>query len=340
MILMKDKINAIFNEWLKENDDFSGVFSVSSCDEILYQQGFGFRNRAEKLPNTPETRFAIASGTKLFTGLSVCKLIQDGKLALQTKLGDVLKVDLGQINPNITILQLLTHTSGVGDYVDEENEDMDQMMADLYAKYPAQNWTNMDYYLQMITPLAPKFPPGERYAYSNSGYVLLGLVIEAVSGIKFQDFVKNHIIEPSGLTHTGFYKLNALPENTALGYVSETETNIFGVPVIGGADGGIFSCATDWDKLWRAIFSNKILSKEMTDIFLNSHVEIDDEETYGLGVYKINLDGKIAHFAVGGDTGVGFFTAYCHANGLVASGFSNTKWINDTYDLIAEIATL
>jgi len=243
---MEKSIQDIFNNWLEKNSiDFSGVFSASGIDGVIFRQTSGYRNRAEKLPNAVDTAYGIASGTKLFTGLAICKLIDDKKLFLEDKTCDLLPYDLGQIDKRVTVYHLLTHTSGVGDYIDEEADDEEVQLQNLYGKYPAQLWIRLEYYLQMITALPPKFEPGERYGYSNSGYILLGLVVEALSGVSYQQFVKDIIINPCGLTHTGFYRTDSLPANTSLGYmqdedVGEWHTNIFNVPLIGGSDGGLY----------------------------------------------------------------------------------------------------
>ena len=328
---MRDIIENIYSEW-SADVDFSGVFSASDADGVIFQQASGYRNKAEGLPNTPDTAFGIASGTKLFTGLAVCKLIDEGKLSLEDKLWDLLSQDLGQIDKGVTVHHLLTHTSGVGDYIDEEAEDSEEQLDALYNKYPCYLWTRLEYYLQMITPLPPKFEPGARYAYSNSGYVLLGLVIEAVSGVPYQQYVQDNIIKPCGLAHTGFYRMDSLPANTALGYIEDEDsgewrTNIFSVPILGGSDGGLFSCAGDMDKLWRAIFANEILSESMTQTFLSQQVVIDEEdgESYGLGVYRDTANDKMIYYAVGWDSGVAFFTAYFPRTDTVVSVLRNTN---------------
>jgi len=331
---MKNRIHEIFENWLDDDgEDFAGVLSVSDASGVIALRTAGLRDHAADLPCVADTSFGIASGTKVFTGLAVCKLIDEGKLDLDAKLWDILPYDLGQIDKNVTIYQLLTHTSGVGDYVDEEAEGFDALMDALYAKYPPKNWTNMGYYLQMVTPLPPKFQPGERWCYSNSGYVLLGLVIEAVSGVAYQQFVQDVIIAPCGLTHTGFYHMDDLPPNTALGYMQNEEggnwhLNTDKIPVVGGSDGGIYSNAADIDRLWRAIFDGKILSQRMTAEFLKQHVVVDEEngvaESYGLGVYHQNDNGKQFYFALGADSGVGFFTGYFPGTKTVVSAFSNT----------------
>ena len=340
---MKKVMEDIFNNWLKDDgEDFSGVFSVTGANGAIFQQACGYRNKAEELPNTIDTAFAIASGTKMFTGLAVCTLIDEKKLSLEDKLCDLLPYDLGQIDKGVTVFHLLTHTSGVGDYIDEYADDCEERLQALRDKYPAHLWTQLEYYLQMIAPLPPKFEPGEQYEYSNSGFILLGLVVEAVSGLPYQQYVQDAIITPCTLTHTGFYRMDSLPHNTALSYVQDEDTeewrtNIFHMPVLGGSDGGLFTCAEDLDKLWRGIFAHQILSETMTQSFLGLHVTIDEEcgESYGLGVYR-NLEGdKLSYYAVGGDSGVDFFTAYFPQSKVVMSAFANTDNIN-TFPLLDE----
>jgi len=164
---------------------------------------------------------------------------------------------------------------------------------------------------------------------------MLGLVIEAVSGLPYQQYVQESIIEPCKLEHTGFYRLDSLPANSAYGYVQDDDTgqwrtNVYCMPVIGGSDGGLFTCASDMDKLWRAVFSNKIFSKEMTHSFLKAQVKMrpDPEHRgyYGLGVYiNNNEDSSSTYYAVGGDFGVEFFTAYFPKRKLVTSALANTE---------------
>ena len=338
--MTSQKTESVFSEW-KADGDFSGAFCVSGPDGDIFRQARGWRNERERLPNLHDTAFGIASGAKMFTGLAACKLIDEKKLALDDKICDALKRDLGRIDKGATIFQLLTHTSGVGDYIDEEAEDSAERLQALRDKYPAHLWESLEYYLQMISPLPMKFEPGARFCYSNSGYVLLGLAIEAASGVSYQRFVHENIIAPCGLERTGFYRADSLPANAARGYMRDDETgewrsNVFSLPILGGSDGGIFTCADDLRKLWAAIFSGKILSPEMTEAFLKPQARIDEDESYGLGVYRHEKGDDLLYFAVGGDAGVDFFTAYFPRAGLVASALGNTE--KNTFSLLEELA--
>lgn len=324
-------IDRIWNEW-PDSDKFSGVFSVSSQEGVIFEKCCGYRNRSEELPNNASTAFGIASGTKLFTGLAVCRLIDTGKIALEDRLWNILPYDLGQINKEVTVLHLLTHTSGIGDYIDEEAPNSSDAEQELCNKYPVYLWERLEYYLQMITPLPQKFEPGTRFGYSNAGFVMLGLVIEAVSGTTYQQFVANEIILPLQLKHTNFYRMDSLPANTALGYTSPFQTNIYKLPILGGSDGGLYTCVNDLDILWRTVFSGHLLSERTLEAFLQPQVDISDGKSYGLGVYRFDSGSNTVYYAVGGDFGVDFFTAYIPKHKVVASALGNSD-IN-TYPLL------
>ncbi len=291
---------------------------------------------AKNSPNNYETAFGIASGTKLFTGLAVCKLIDAGKLSLNDAVWDVLPYALGQMDKRVTVRHLLTHTSGIGDYIDEESPDIARQMQALYNQHPVYLWEQLAYYLPLITPLPPKFAPGARFGYSNAGFVLLGLVIEAISGKPYQQYITQEIISALQLRHTGFYRMDALPANTAYGYMQDQtgqwRTNIFSVPVLGGADGGLYTCAQDLDTLWRAVFSGRVLSGDMLQAFLTPHVSRKQGRSYGLGVYRIDRGTNTAYYALGSDFGVDFFTAYFPGQRITASALGNTQ-VN-TYPLL------
>jgi len=321
-------INKVWNSW-RDATAFSGVFAVADGAGKAFAKCQGYRNRNEALPVNLDTAFAIASGTKLFTGLAVCKLMKEKKLCPADKLWDVLPYDLKQIDRSVTIHQLLTHTSGIGDYLDEELPDPVAMEQALCDTYPVYHWERLEYYLQMITHLPPKFPPGTRYGYSNAGYVMLGLAIEAASGVPYQQYISDAIFRPLSLRHTGFYRADDLPANTARGYLENGRSNVFSLPVIGGADGGLYTCAADLDALWRAIFDGRVLSEPMLQTFLHPHAAISDDESYGYGVYIQNG----VYYATGGDFGVDFFTAYLPESQMTVSALGNMEL--NTYPLLS-----
>ena len=319
----------VWNQW-DGRGGFTGVFAAADATGVLFEKCAGYRNQSEQLENMMDTAFGVASGTKLFTGLAICMLIEQGKLHLEDKLWDVLPFDLGQIDKRVTIHHLLTHTSGIGDYLDEEADDYDETSEELAKTYPLYLWVELSYYLKMITPLPKKFEPGARYGYSNAGFILLGLAVEAVSGKSYRQFVTDEIIIPLKLRRTGFYRMDALPLNTAVGYMEDQngkwKTNMFTLPIVGGSDGGIFTCAEDMDTLWRALYERRLLSEGMSEAMLSPQVRRGNEKSYGLGVYRIDRNGKTAHYAIGCDAGVHFFSIYFPEHKLSATALNNTEY--------------
>lgn len=312
--VLVDQIEKVVGE-----SDFSGAFSIYQADLPLYERAFGYRDIHNRLPNLPETRFGIASGTKFFTALGIGRLIDQGLLKLETQVGELSLDYAGFINPRATIQHLLTHTSGIYDYYDEEIEqDFDHFFVSIpwyCLETPADYWP-------LFQGRTLKFQPGDRYSYSNGGYVFLGMLIEKITGQLYRDFMQEQVFQIAHMSQTGFYAMNNLQANTALGYLQDRETtNIYNLPIRGGGDGGLFTTAGDLRTFWQHLFSNRILSPELTAIFLQTHVPFDDKTGYGCGLYK-RLDGSL--FAiVGGDAGVGFDSRCLLNENITVSIFSN-----------------
>ena len=286
--------------------EFSGVISIFGDDSTVFSRAFGYRDVKNKLKNRIGTRFAIASGTKLFTALGIGVLIDKGVISLSTTMKDIDKEYTGFIDERATILQLLTHTSGIYDYYDE---DIEQDFEHFSVEIPWYRLETPSDYYPLFKGKAMKYPPGERYSYCNGGYVFLGLLIEKLTGVLYRDFVRDHVLKPAGMGRSGFYALNDLPENTANGYLKDRRaTNIYQLPVRGGGDGGMCTTTGDIRAFWGSLFSHRILSKELTGTYLKTHVVLDAARGYGCGVFKRLDDSMFA--IVGGDAGVGFTSWY------------------------------
>jgi CubicO group peptidase (beta-lactamase class C family) len=314
---MKNLIDGIINEANKGN--FSGVISIYKHDKEIIHKSFGYRNSSEKLPNEKNTKFGIASGTKLFTALGIGKLIEANKLNFDTKIMDIDKEYCTFINEEATIKNILTHTSGIYDYYDEEiNTDSD----DFFVEIPWNQLENPTDYLPLFIDEKPKFEPNKRFSYSNGGYVFLGILIEKITGKKYRDFIQEQILRPIKMGNSGFFALNDLPQNTANGYKEDRQTtNIFNLPIRGGGDGGMFTNADDMNLFWKDFFSFNILPKELTEIFIDTHYKFNEKSGYGCGIYK-ELDNSM-YSIVGGDAGVGFDSRYLLTKDIVINIFSN-----------------
>ena len=154
--------------------DLTGIVTVDAGDERLYERSFGFAHRALGVPNSVETRFALASGTKTFTAAAVLRLVELGKLALNDLVRPLLGADLPLVDDAVTIEQLLDHTSGIGDYLDEEADwDAD----DYILTVPVHTLAETSAFLPVIDGYSQASAPGERFAYCNGGYILLAIII-------------------------------------------------------------------------------------------------------------------------------------------------------------------
>lgn len=197
--------------------------------------------------------------------MGILKLIEEGRLSLDTRLGDAVDFALHKIDPNVTVAQLLTHTSSVPDYFDES---VMEEYNELWIDYPC-------YKICRSTDLPPLFihkpmmsPRGERFQYNNTGFVLLGLIMERATGMLFDEYLKAALFTPCGMADTGDYETDRLPGNCAYAYMwdkahGELCTNIFTVDVKGTGAGGAFTTAQDMDRFWRSLYAGKVLSREM-----------------------------------------------------------------------------
>ncbi|MET0786577.1 MAG: serine hydrolase domain-containing protein, partial [Paenisporosarcina sp.] len=217
------------------NEDFSGVVYVKDDNEVLFESAFGFSNRAEEQLNTVHTRFGIASGCKLFTAIAICQLVENGVLAFDTRLNDCLDIDFPHFDENVTIHHLLTHSSGIPDYFDEETMDN---FEDLWKQTPMYLLKDLTDFLPLFKNEKMMFKPGERFQYNNAAYIVLGLIVQQQIGLPFTDYIEKNLFKPSGMNDSGYFSLDRLPKNTASGYIDNEDgtwkTNVYSIPIKGG----------------------------------------------------------------------------------------------------------
>lgn len=312
-------------EQVVSGTNFSGVVFVKINGNIEFENAYGYADRSNKIPNTVDTRFGIASGTKFLTALGIGKLIDRGELSLTSRLCDCVDIDFPHISEDVTIHHLLTHTSGVYDYYDEELvEDIDNFQLAI----PCFELKGPKDYIPLFRDGNMKFSPGERFSYSNGGFILLGIVIEEISCIPYADFIQENIFELCEMSDSGFFAMNHLPERTAFGYIDGEggwKTNIFNLPIIGSSDGGAFTTVRDIDKLWTAFLEESILSKQLTQLFLEKAVKDKDNRFYGHGIWIYHGAGKAPiHYLIGWDAGVSFRST-CPTKDTMITVISNTS---------------
>lgn len=283
---------------------FSGSVLVTQGAETLLEATVGLADRANGRPIHPGTRFALASLSKPFTAAAVLTCVGRGELGVHDRVVDVLPADRRPrtLDEGVTVHHLLTHTSGIGDYA-EEDEDAPHYVADygsLWRERPTYRMERPDDFLPLYADLSPIFAPGTEFHYSNGGYVLLGAVLEQVTGRPFVDVVTDRVLGPAGMADSGYFRLDDPVPDLAVGYLPSGRSNLFSTPVIGGGDGGAFATARDLDRFLRAIATGSLLGEELTRLMRTRHVGVSERFAMGYGLFLSDVG--FGHG--GGDPGV------------------------------------
>lgn len=303
---------------------FSGAARVDRGDEIELAKAYGLAHRGYEVPNTVDTQFGIASGTKGLTALTVVSLVEDRVLDLSTTARSVLGSDLALIRDDVTIEHLLSHRSGIGDYLDEE---VDHDFAEYLMPVPVHELATTEQYLAVLDGHATKFEPDERFAYCNGGYVVLALIAERTSGVPFHELVRQRVCEPAGMHDSEFLRSDELPGRAALGYLAIDgvwRTNVFHLPVRGSGDGGMYSTVADFSSFWRALFAGRIVSADWVAEMTRPRSELPRaSRRYGLGFW-LHASSDIVMLE-GSDAGVSFRSVHDPARRLTHTVVSNTS---------------
>ena len=301
---------------------FSGVVRVDVAGSVLLARAYGDAHRGWRIPNTPDTRFGIASGTKGLTALTVLCLVEDGLLNLATPVRTLLAQDLPLIDDRVTVEHLLCHRSGIGDYLDESAVEVD----DYVMPVPVHELDSSTDYLKIMDGHPAAFEPGERFVYCNSGYVVLAVVAERVSGKPFHELVVERVCEPAGMRDTEFLRSDALPGRTALGYLAagdDLRTNVLHLPVRGSGDGGIYTTVADVRRLWQALFAGEVLPLARVVDLRQPRGETGERLRYGLGFW---IDAASQTIELhGSDAGVSFRSVHDPSTDTTHTVVSNTS---------------
>lgn len=290
-------IDAIFSEWNKEGVPGCAI-GIMKDGELIYAKGYGLANLEYNIPNSANSVFRIASTSKQFTAACIILLAEQGKLSLDDNLHQFYP-EFPDYAKQITIRHLLNHTSGIRDYL---------TLASL------KNLRNDDYYEDtdvmkwLVNQRELNFNPGDEFLYSNSGYWLLGQIVNKAAGMNMAEFAKKEIFDPLKMTSTHFHNNhNQIVKNRASGYIpisaeayqiSMTTLNMIG-------DGGIFTTINDIKKWDDSFYDNSVLSKEFWDRMTQQGVLNNGEVleyASGLGISEYNGLKVISH----GGSFVGF----------------------------------
>lgn len=270
-------------------DLFSGTVLVASEGAAIYSRAAGLASIAYDVPMRLDTKLNLGSMNKMFTGVAIVQLVQRGLVALDAPISAYLPAYPRAVAARVTVHHLLTHTSGIGSYWNERFEAARARIR------------TVDDLLQLFVDEPLSFEPGERFWYSNGGYIVLGAIVEAVTGQSYFDYVRERIYVPAGMRDTDAFELDCEVPNRAMGYTSTgldglfdpgpRRNNLFLHVVKGGPAGGGFSTVADLLRFANALLAHTLLDAAHTDLLLAGKVPIHEGAQYAYGFHDERVHG-------------------------------------------------
>ncbi len=296
--------------------DFAGTVLIAKNGESVLAEAYGLSDREHKTPNQLKTRFRIGSMNKMFTATATLQLAQAGKLRLNDPLGryltDYPNKDLAA---KVTIYQLLTHTGGTGDIFGPE-----------FAVHRAELRT-LDDYVKLYGSRPLKFEPGSKWEYSNYGFILLGVVIEKVSGQGYYDYVRDHVYKPAGMTSSGSEPEDQAVSDRSVGYTrmggGSEHPNAETLPYRGTSAGGGYSTVEDLLKFANALEAHKLLNADYEQMLTTGKVRMPGGGRYAFGFDDRTTNGIRCFGHGGGAPGMNGELEICPTAGYIVAVLAN-----------------
>jgi len=307
-------------------DSFAGAVLVAKDGKPVFQAAYGLADREKKIPNQLDTRFRIGSMNKMFTAVSVLQLVEAGKIKLTDPLGKYLAdYPNKELASKVTIHHLLTHTGGTGDFFGPE-----------FDKHRLELRTLEDY-VKLYGQRGIEFEPGSRWAYSNYGFLLLGVLVEKVSGQSYYDYVAEHVYKPAGMTLTASLAEDEAVPGRSVGYTREGEEatpgsslapeawrpNTHTLPYRGTSAGGGYSTVGDLLHFANALESYKLLDRAHTELLTTGKVDTGGGGKYGYGFGNRSFAGLHCFGHGGGAPGMNGDLEICPQAGYVVAVLAN-----------------
>lgn len=329
-----EKIDNLLNRYL-EYRLFNGSALVAEEGEVIFKKGYGLANMEWDIPNSYDTKFRLGSITKQFTSMLIMQLVEKDKIKLEDKITDYLPYYRKDIGDKVTIEMLLTHTSGIPSYTDQP---------DFFQKTSKQYYAPDDFIKEYCSSDL-EFEPGTTFKYNNSGYFILGGIIEHITGKSYEENILENICKPLGLKDTGYDKFEKILSRRSTGYektVGGYRTAPYLDLALPYAAGSLYSTVEDLYKWDIALLSEKILPKKHMDEIFKGRVEARNSQyAYGWFIDTIYVAGQqfVVYNHGGGINGFNTINYIIPKKGQVVILFSNTGGapLNGMTDAIIKI---
>ncbi len=297
------------------HDQFSGVVLIAKNGQPLVEHAYGFADRERHLPNTLQTRFGTASLGKMFTAVATLQLVEAGKLKLDDPIGKYL-IDYPnrELASKVTISELLSHTGGTGDIFGPE-----------FEQHRRELRTHEDY-IRLFGSRSVLFAPGSRWEYSNYGFVLLGAVIDQVSGQNYYDYLRDHIFLPAGMISTGSAQEGEPVPRRSVEYTKQggsTWHHSMNSGPRATAAGGATTTVRDLLRFANALQNHKLLDTHGMELLTTGHVAMPRGGQYAYGFQDLILNGVRCFGHDGGGPGVSGDLRICPVTGYVVAVLAN-----------------
>lgn len=300
-----DKIDELIKKY-NEYRLFNGSALVADNDEVILKKGYGFANMEWDIMNAADTKFRLGSITKQFTAMLIMQLVENGKIKLEDKITDYLPYYRKDIGDKVTIEMLLTHTSGIPSYTSQP---------DFFQKV-SKTYFAPDDFIKQYCSGDLEFEPGSKFSYNNSGYFILGAIIEHVTGKTYEEVLAEKIFKPLGLKDTGYDHFETIIDKRAAGYEkagSEYRNAPYLDMALPYAAGSLYSTVEDLYKWDLALRTDKILSKKyMDEMFIGRVDARNSNYAYGWFIDTVSFDDKN-------------YLVYTHGGGI--NGFNTINYI-------------
>lgn len=280
---------------------FSGIVSFIHRGRERMTFASGLANRKTGEPNRLSTRFPIASVGKIFTAICVARLVDQGICGFDRSLVEIVPWMEPHCDTAVSLASLLSHTSGLGDYIDDEAELP-------FANLDVERLDSVRAFLPYVLSV-PRGTAGE-FRYSSAGFILLGLAIEAMTGISYHQAIDRFVTGPAGMSSTGFPKMNDASPNLAVGYLDSGLPNFGHLPKVGGPDGGIVTTADDLRRLFECLRGHQLLTEASKDFLWREKSRANSLSGYGHGFYVTKVCGSSWYGHTGSDPGISARVAF------------------------------